>query len=314
MADDLAVGPENALATLDRVRKDILKTANARLFVVGSAATQQTLAAPITSLVGELDRTRAVRVKYGSDKLVDAHVRERGGAAAAPKYVGLLNPNSQSGVFLNSAPSAAMEDTDRDKVLDYLAGIVYAGSGSHSVFTKTIGAGLAYSNGLGSSLATGRVQYYAERTPDLPQTLQFVVEYLKTARPDPTLVEYAIAQSFTGTRAANSYESRAEAMSQNLADGLTPAIVTRFHKQILELRTGGSALLDELTKRRNTLPARVLPGLAPGAAPTADTVLFVIGPEKQFASWEQYLTSVEGQATTVARLYPRDFWLPAAWR
>jgi len=314
MADDLAVGPEATLATLDTLRKDILKTANARLFIVGSTAAQQTLATSVTALVGELGRAPVTRVKYGADKLVDMHLRERDNTVTAPRYVGLLNPNSQSGVFLNSAPGATMEDTDRDKVLDYLAAIVYAGGGSHSVFTKTIGAGLAYSNGLGASPVTGRIQYYAERTPDLPQTLQFVVEYLKAARPDPTLVEYAIAQSFTGTRAANSYESRGEAMSQNLADGLTPAIVSRFHKQILELRTLGPALVEELTKRKNTLPARVLPGLSAGTATTAGTVLFVIGPEKQFASWEQYLASVEGQTTTVARLYPRDFWLPAAWR
>ena len=103
-------------------------------------------------------------------------------------------------------------------------------------------------------------------------------------------------------------------MAQNLADGLTPAIVTRFHKQILELRTLGPSLVDELSRRKNTLPARVLPGLVPGAPAVPDSVIFVIGPEKQFASWEQYLTSVEGQKATVARLYPRDFWLPAAWR
>ena len=98
-------------------------------------------------------------------------------------------------------------------------------------------------------------------------------------------------------------------MSQNLADGLTPAIVSRFRKQVLAQRALGPKLADELSRRLHALPARVLPGL--GAAPSRipDTVIFVIGPEKQFASWEQYLTSVEKEKTTVLRLYPRDFWL-----
>ena len=43
MAADLGVGPANALAALDGVRKEILRSANARMFVVGSAATQQAL-------------------------------------------------------------------------------------------------------------------------------------------------------------------------------------------------------------------------------------------------------------------------------
>jgi Zn-dependent M16 (insulinase) family peptidase len=312
MADDVAVGPEQALATLDRVRQDIVKTANARLFLVASAATTQALASPLGALVGDLDTAPVVRVRYGTEKLVDARLRERDGSAARPRYVGLLNPNSQSGVFINSAPAAAMEDTDRDQILDYLASIVYAGPGSHTIFSRTIGAGLAYSNGLNASPLLGRVTYYAERTPDLPQTLRFVVDQLKGATLDRALAEYAIAQAFTGTRSANSYESRGEAMAHNLADGLTPAIVRRFRTQVLQLRTLGPALVDELSRRKHTLPARVLPGLGSSTSSTPDTVIFVIGPEKQFASWEQYLTSVEGQTATVFRLYPRDFWLPAA--
>jgi Zn-dependent M16 (insulinase) family peptidase len=309
MAADLGVGPANALAALDGVRKEILRSANARLFVVGSAATQQALAASISTLVSGLDRAPVTRAPAASVKVVDARLRERDATAINPRYVGLLNPNSQSGVFLNSAPAAAFEATDRETVLDFLAGIVYAGGGSHSLFTKTIGAGLAYSNGINANPALGRVTYYAERVPNLSQTMQFVVNQIRAAKPDPALVEYAIAQSFARTRSANSYESRAEAMAENLADGLTPDIVSRFHARILELRGLGPNLLDELSKRKDTLPARVLPGLAPGVPRAGDAVTFVIGPEKQFASWETYVRSIDGPGATVYRLYPRDFWL-----
>lgn len=309
MAADLGTGPERALQALDGVRRDLLRTANARLFVVGAAPTQQALAEPMAALVGRLGTAPVVRAPRPTARLIDARLRQRDPSAASPRYVGLLNPNSQSGVFLNSAPAVAFGDIDREGVLDYLAGILYSGGGSHSVFSKTIGAGLAYSNGLSANPAQGRVTYYAERTPDLPQTLQFVVDYIRTATPDAALVEYAIAQSFTRTRGANSYESRAEAMAANLADGLTPEIVSRFHRQILELRTMGAGLLDELGRRKHTLPARVLPGLVPGTPPMDDTVWFVIGPDKQFASWEQYVQTTDGAATRVYRLYPRDYWI-----
>ena len=38
---------------------------------------------------------------------------------------------------------------------------------------------------------------------------------------------------------------------------------------------------------------------------------FVIGPEKQFHSYEAYLKSAEGASTVLHRLFPRDYWQPA---
>jgi hypothetical protein len=38
----------------------------------------------------------------------------------------------------------------------------------------------------------------------------------------------------------------------------------------------------------------------------------VIGPPKQLAAYEDYLHAAVGKAATLHRLYPRDFWVPAA--
>jgi hypothetical protein len=54
--------------------------------------------------------------------------------------------------------------------------------------------------------------------------------------------------------------------------------------------------------------AKVLPGMGARTSDVEGGIYFVIGPEKQFAAWEEYLKSVEGPATKVYRLYPRDFW------
>src|SRR5205085_11890591 len=93
--------------------------------------------------------------KYTGTRLVESRVRERAGAGESPVFVGLLNPNSQGGVFLNSVPSATYDDADnRDALLDFLASRLYGGAGAHAIFIKTWGAGLAYSNGLGGSPGT----------------------------------------------------------------------------------------------------------------------------------------------------------------
>ena len=70
--------------------------------------------------------------------------------------------------------------------------------------------------------------YYAERTPELPQTLRFVIDELKRAKPDPGLVEYAIAGAFGAFRSASPYEVRGESMANDIADGLTPEVIRRF--------------------------------------------------------------------------------------
>ena len=149
-------GPRSALATLDRVRKDILKTANARVFLVGSAATQQTLGAAVGTLVGELDRAPGrAECKYGTAKLVAAHLRERD----------------------STAVDSALRRTAQSELAERRLPQLRAGRGHgrhrprHAArlprrhrlrrrrqplhLHEDLGAGLAYSNGLGASPVTG---------------------------------------------------------------------------------------------------------------------------------------------------------------
>jgi Zn-dependent M16 (insulinase) family peptidase len=305
---DLSITPQKALANLDALRQKLLKTGNARMFITGSRATQQKLANNITDLLSGLQPGKADAVKRSNTKMIDARLRERANDATSPIFVGLINPNSQSGVFLNSAPSASFKDTDTEKILQYLASRIYAGGGAHGIFIKTWGAGLAYSNGFRGSPTQGRIGYYAERVPELPQTLRFVIDELKKAPHDPNLVEYAIAQAFAGSRAASEYEVRGEAMAADIADGMTPEVVSRFRRAVLELRKNPK-LADELYKRMDETYARVLPGYGVKAKDVAGGIFFVIGPEKQFSVYEDYLKTVEGADARVFRLYPRDFWL-----
>ncbi|HYJ48176.1 MAG TPA: hypothetical protein VEV81_16305, partial [Pyrinomonadaceae bacterium] len=277
-------------------------------FLIGSRSTQQKLAANIADLLSGLQRAKADVGHHSNVKLIDARLRERAPDATSPIFVGLINPNSQSGVFLNSAPSVSFKDTDTEKLLQYLASRIYAGGGAHGIFIKTWGAGLAYSNGFRGSPSQGRIGYYAERVPELPQTLRFVIDELKKAPRDPNLTEYAIAQAFAGFRSASEYEVRGEAMAADIADGLTSEVVSRFRRAVLELRKNPK-LSDELYKRMDEAYARVLPGYGVKAKDVQGGIFFIIGPEKQFSVYEDYLKTVEGADARVYRLYPRDYWI-----
>lgn len=311
MRNDLLAGPDQALAALDEVRRLILKSAGARMFVVSSAGTRKELEPGIQDLVGRLDRAPLVKADHGSVKLVAGRLRSRDDSAGNPIYMGLLNPNSQGGVFLHSAPHTSYRDTDRDRLLNLLASNLYGGAGAHGIFMKTWGAGLAYSNGIRMRPASGRLTYYAERTPELPQTLKFVIGELGRApQPDKALVEYAVAGAFSETRAASTYETRGESMAEDLADGLSPEVVRRFRKSLLALRATPD-LGKELHARMNKVYGTVLPGLNGKTSAVAGGTYLVIGPEKQLAAWEEYLKSTEGPDTKLYRIYARDFWITA---
>jgi len=308
MKSDLLVSPDKTLTNLDRVRQAILKTGNARLFVVGSLESQKQLDANVQSLIAGLEKKEFVAVNYSNSKLVDGRLRQRVKVAVTPVYVGLVNPNSQSGVIMNSAPLVTYDDKSRDALLQYLASKLYGGGGSHSIFTKTIGAGLAYSNGIGSSPTSGRENYYAERTPEIPQTLKFVIEELQKAPRDPGLTDYAIAQAFIEFRSASTYEARGESMAADIADGLKPEMVREFRQAVLNLRKTPN-LSDELYNRMGPVYAKILPGYDPKLAPVPGSIYFVIGAEKQFVAYEAYLKSTLGPSVQLYRLYPRDFWM-----
>jgi hypothetical protein len=309
LRDDLLTPPAEVLAALDAIRRSLLKTGGARLFFAGSPALEKAMAPDLAALVSGLARGDVPRVTSGDVPLVDVRLRERDPLAVRPVHVGLFTSAKPGGVILTSVPCAQHADhANREKVLDLLATNLYSGSGAHSLFLKTIGAGLAYSNGVRASVGSGRLIYYAERTPELSQTVRFVIDELKKTPPEEGLADYVVAQIFV-TRGSGSYEGRAEAMANDLADGQTPDLVRKFREAVLALRREPD-FTRRLLARKDAAYAPVLPGYTTPRPEVPDACFFVIGPEKQLASWQGHLEQTEGKDAKLYRLYGRDFWMP----
>ena len=307
---DLNTPPATALASLDALRKRLLNRADARMWQVSSTELLKTIAPSLESLSASLAEQKASVSEAPTQALVDSRVAARGGSDGKPVYVGFLAPNMKGGVIITSVPSAHYSDfDDREKQLDYLAGRLHGGYGAHGIFLKTLAAGLAYSNGLRGNVASGRTGYYAERTPEIPQTVKFVIDTLKTAERDPRLSDYSIAQVFGETRAAANYENRAEQMANDLADGQPPEQVRKFRASILELRKDPK-LGEKLFDRKDAVYGRALPGYNVKGKDVPGAIYFAIGADKQLDAWEAHLQNAEGAETKLIRLYPRDFWMP----
>jgi len=305
--DDLRVPPETVLADVKDMMGYILRQDNVRSYVITNSDVSQTVIPEITAVVSGLSSEPSVVVAYNDAPLVKTRLARRDPQAIDPIYVGLINENTKNGVFLNTAPVASYSKFDENSLLNFLSAQLYAGGGAHSMFMKTWGAGLAYSNGIGTNPASGLESYYAERCPDLAQTIQFVADQLRNAPYDPMLSSYAVAQIFLGSRAASNYESRGTAMARDLTDGVAPDVVRRFRENILSLsRT--PYLYDTIQSRMLNTYGEVIPGLDPPGRMVPGATYFIIGPESQFESFEEYLAGTEGK-TEVYRLYPRDFWI-----
>ncbi|HUV30515.1 MAG TPA: hypothetical protein VMY05_05415 [Acidobacteriota bacterium] len=309
---DLRVHPNDALAALSEVLSLVRRQDNVRGFVVANEANEAIIRPAVENIVGRLDTTPSRRNRYSATPVITSRLRQRTGEPVKPLFVGLVNEATRSGVHINSADCAGYEDgSNQDRLLNYVSSCLYSGGGAHSIFMKTWAAGLAYSNGLRPNEFTGRLTYYAERCPDLAQTMQFVIGELESAPYDPALAEYAIAQTFSRIRAGTRYEIRGEVMAADLADGQTPDVVRNFLGKALQLREYEN-LGDTLYARMTSTYGTVLPGYGVSsrkAAAESNSLYFVIGPEKQMQSYEQYLKSVEGDETVLYRLYPRDFWI-----
>jgi Zn-dependent M16 (insulinase) family peptidase len=305
---DFETPADVAVNELDGARKQILKKGNARLYLTASAENAAALEPLLEELVSGLSDSAPVNASVPARRGVAERVMAREKLTKEPLFVGLLAPNMQGGVFLNSAKFVGIRDLTEEAGLNFLASKLYSGGGPHGVFMKTWGAGLAYSNGLRSNTGDGRIGYYAERTPELPQTLEFVISVAKNADRAKPLAEYALAQVFSTSRAAGSFESRTAEMAKDLADGYTPEVVRAFRESILKLRNKPK-LDGELYKRMDAAYAKVLPGYAGPVKDVEDATYYVIGPEKQLAAWETYLKRTQGPETRLRRLYARDYWV-----
>ncbi len=305
---DLMVTPSKTIEDIKSVLATLRKADNTRMYMISNSADRDAMMAMINEFTGQLDsKTKSERIAYADRKRVIEKLNDRVKDVSDPVYVGLINNNTSNGVLVFNARNAGKLDTSDESVLRYLAGNLYGGSGGHGLFMRTWGAGLAYSNGFGAGPLSGTASYYAERCPDIAETMRFVVDVLKNAETDPQLVDYAIAQAFSYSRAPSPYESRGSQMASDLEDGYYPEKVKAYRQKVLQLKENRD-LTEELFSRMKDAYGSVLIGYGMPLSESKDGSFFIIGPDAQFQSLEEYIETVESPQT-VYKLYPRDFWL-----
>ena len=306
--DELATFPAEAFEDIREILALVARSENARLSLVSNSRIRKDKLPAIEKFLEEFSGKGAPqRQEYARRDYIFERYQGRSGLAEKPVFAGLVNENTRNGTLLFSARIADAWQADRKSALNALTGRLFGGGGSHGFFMQTWAAGLAYSNGFGFRENMGMTSYYAERCPDVAQTMRFVVGVLEETELDSSLDDYCIAGLFGRSRAAAGYESRGQSMAADLVDGFGPEKVRAFREEVKALR-GWGELMPDMQSRMGDVYGSVLIGYGQPLAESRDGVFFLIGPETQFESLESYIASVE-EAQTVHRLYPRDFWL-----
>ncbi|MBT7788649.1 MAG: hypothetical protein HN757_07195 [Calditrichaeota bacterium] len=306
--EDLEVKPEKALKSFKRIIELLQKADNARMFMISSSDDREASLADIKKFSERFSSKKSSkRVKYSDNSRITEQLESRVEGDFTPTYVGLVNENTRNGVLLLSNQYTNPFDENREAILDALASRLYSGYAGHGVFMQTWASGLAYSNGIRFRDGSGRIRYYAERCPDIAETMRFVVGVIQKEIPVPAMTEYVTALCFGHSRSSDRYETRGEAMASDLADGFTPEVISNYRQKILDIKDT-EGLYEELKSRLPGIYGRVLVGYGDNLAEHEGGNNFMIGPEEQFESWENYISSVEFPQP-VYRLYPRDYWL-----
>ena len=137
MASGVGRPPKDALEALGKTLGAIRHVGNARVWVVGSSASQAAIAEDIDRTLASLDASPAPPAFKSTRRRVFERARARGVKDDLP-FVALVNPNMGSGSLVHLAPSIGFDEARPEALVDYLAVNVFDGEGTQS-FYKRIG-------------------------------------------------------------------------------------------------------------------------------------------------------------------------------
>jgi hypothetical protein len=298
---------QETILRLQKLIANTLVRAGARVHVNGAPQNIETAVRKVDALLARLPQGRRPDTPRRRG-LVLERLRQRLPGLARPTYVALVNDSGKTGTVNVTAPAATYRSHGREELLDVLALDVLAGGGAPSLYMRTISAGLAYSNGIGQGNSVGEVSYGASKCPSPAQTLRFVDDAVSSFKlDDPFLLEYALSNAFADYRAGEDFSARGDSLADDLEAGESPETVRAFKTALLRLAREPGTLA---ATRAALVPAlrRLLIGLPGGkisASPRA--AAFFIGPEDLIRPYEAFVRE-RGDAASVVRLYPRDFW------
>jgi Zn-dependent M16 (insulinase) family peptidase len=223
-----------------------------------------------------------------------------------PWYVGFVDKDGSSSNLVIYADLPGYSDLDRSSLIRMLASNIFSGSGPHSFYVKARETGLVYGNFFDSLPAQKILWFYADRSPDLPALIELVNAQAATVREinDPSVIDYALSQTFSFSRAMWSTSDRGSALASDIRDGIGPDKVRRFSEAILKLRNEPDLLAQLKHAGLDSICGILLQDKCKEKQKADHSIFFFVGPEKVSADVEKRLP-----IPNLLRVYPSDYWI-----
>lgn len=310
--EDLTTGPATTIADLRELQRIVINRSALNIDLTLDHADlgkiEPALADFLDSIPDSSDHVRADSEDVPEDDPLLANLKRRYNLSTTdfPWYVGFEDSPGTTASMVFYADFPGYSHLDRKSLLQQLSSNLAAGSGPHTFYMKAQEDGLADGSSVYSDPRRRLLRYYAARTPDVTALVQLVnstAQSLSALR-DPSLVDYALQETFPIPRSMSTFTERGRGIARDIRDGIEPARVRRFSQAILELRDA-PGLLSELTSTamESVCPVLIKKECVPQQR-RSRSLFFFIGPERLLADAEQKLAIPK-----LLRLYPSDFWI-----
>jgi Zn-dependent M16 (insulinase) family peptidase len=310
---DLRTGPASTVADLRELQRIVLNRNALRINLTASERTLHRLRPSLIRFVKSIPPAGISQTqRAGAPGLPPDSAAWRPEKRDAPRlpgfpvYVGFVVPDASHGnaVFLSDFPGYSQ--LDHDSLVQVLSSNLLTGSGPQTLYMKTWEAGLAYSNGVRSDPDSRLLQYYAERSPDLPTLVEFVNAIARKidGLEEDSLVDYTLSRTFSFSRKTLPISERGRLLANDIRDGIEPEKVRRFSEAILSMRQE-----PDLAKQLKQAGLASICGVllledCRQQQARSRSTFFLVGSEKVLTEAEQRL-SISG----LRRLYPSDYWI-----
>jgi Zn-dependent M16 (insulinase) family peptidase len=307
--DDLRKGPTTGVSELKQLQKAMFNRKSLRVNITLDKRSQVAVESAVTLFVRRTSATeRDLSPLHSRTNAITEKLTKRYPSFSTqyPWYLALRHEEAGTGGAVFTAVSPGYGEVDRDSLIKFLASKRLSGAGPESLYMRTWEVGLAYNNGLISNPRSQLTTYYADRSPDLVNLVEFVnsiVGQLKSVQGGKE-IDYLLSQTFSVPRSMLTFSDRGVALARDIRDGASPDKIRRFSQAILDMRKD-SELSDEVSKAEFTSICPVLLDFRCKAhQQAARSIFFFVGPENLLAGVENRL-----RIQNLAYVWPSDFWL-----